>query len=142
MSSGNQKEFRKDINALRAIAVALVVLYHFGVPGFSGGYIGVDVFFVISGYLMTRIIINRGGQPYFIFHFYLARARRIVPAFYLHQTLFTQKSLVILMLQLIESGCFIRGPYLLNGSSISFCLYVFLLLTGWDLVAMCNPESS
>jgi peptidoglycan/LPS O-acetylase OafA/YrhL len=45
--------FRKNINALRALAVAAVVLYHFNVPGFSGGFVGVDVFFVISGFLMT-----------------------------------------------------------------------------------------
>ena len=46
-------DFRKDINGLRAFAVLFVVFFHFGVPGFDGGFIGVDAFFVISGYLMT-----------------------------------------------------------------------------------------
>lgn len=74
-------EFRADINGLRAWAVVLVLLYHFSVPGFSGGFIGVDVFFVISGYLMTAIILGRrSGEGFSILGFYLARARRIVPA--------------------------------------------------------------
>ena len=73
--------FRKDINGLRAWAVLAVVLYHFGVPGFSGGFVGVDVFFVISGFLMTKIIItNIEKDNLSIFKFYLARARRIIPA--------------------------------------------------------------
>ena len=74
-------EFRKDINGLRAWAVALVVLYHFGVPGFAGGFIGVDVFFVISGFLMTVIILGKQKADAFsLTGFYLSRARRIVPA--------------------------------------------------------------
>ncbi len=73
--------FRLDINGLRAWAVLAVVLFHFGVPGFSGGYVGVDVFFVISGLLMTGIVttgLERGR--FSVFSFYMARARRIVPA--------------------------------------------------------------
>lgn len=74
-------DFRKDINALRALAVISVVLYHFGVKGFSGGFVGVDVFFVISGYLMTAIILTRAVDGSFsLLDFYLARARRILPA--------------------------------------------------------------
>ncbi|EQA9695526.1 acyltransferase family protein, partial [Acinetobacter baumannii] len=51
-----KNKFRYDINGLRAYAVALVVLFHFQILGFSAGFIGVDIFFVISGYLMTKII--------------------------------------------------------------------------------------
>lgn len=73
--------FREDINGLRAIAVTAVVLFHFGIPGLDGGFAGVDVFFVISGYLMTVIILSRFGRDAFsLTGFYRARARRILPA--------------------------------------------------------------
>ena len=75
------RDFRLDINGLRAWAVMSVVLYHFGVLGADGGFAGVDVFFVISGYLMCGIIV--GGQEcgkFSVWRFYLARARRIFPA--------------------------------------------------------------
>lgn len=75
--------FRDDINGLRAWAVVAVVLYHFGVPGFAGGFVGVDVFFVISGFLMTGIVVRgleREGKNYSILSFYMSRARRILPA--------------------------------------------------------------
>lgn len=76
-----QAGFRADINGLRAWAVLAVVLYHFAIPGFSGGFSGVDVFFVISGFLMAGIVV--GGlqrQRFNLADFYLARARRILPA--------------------------------------------------------------
>ncbi len=67
--------------ALRAVAVAIVVLFHFAVPGFQGGFVGVDVFFVISGFLMTKIIASQLGAGTFSLPvFYLHRARRIFPA--------------------------------------------------------------
>lgn len=79
-----KKNFRSDINGLRAWAVLSVVLYHFNVPGIQGGFVGVDIFFVISGLLMTRIIIdglnNTTTANFSILQFYLARARRIFPA--------------------------------------------------------------
>jgi peptidoglycan/LPS O-acetylase OafA/YrhL len=73
--------FRTDINGLRAVAVVIVVLYHLGVPGFHGGYVGVDVFFVISGYLMTQVVLGKLDKDAFsAVDFYAARARRLVPA--------------------------------------------------------------
>lgn len=73
--------FRQDINGLRAIAVIAVVLYHFGITGFDGGFAGVDIFFVISGYLMTGIIFSKVEKNSFnLVDFYLARAARIIPA--------------------------------------------------------------
>lgn len=74
-------QFRKDINGLRAFAVIAVVLFHFFPSLIPGGFIGVDVFFVISGYLMTSIIFNGiNANSFTLIGFYLARARRIVPA--------------------------------------------------------------
>lgn len=73
-------QFRNDINGLRAWAVIAVVLYHFNIPGFTGGFIGVDIFFVISGFLMTGIIVSGLETNNFsLWNFYLARARRIIP---------------------------------------------------------------
>jgi peptidoglycan/LPS O-acetylase OafA/YrhL len=73
--------FRYDINGLRAWAVLPVVLFHFGIPGFSGGFVGVDVFFVISGFLMTGIVVSALERDRFsLLDFYLSRAVRIVPA--------------------------------------------------------------
>ncbi|UIR54712.1 acyltransferase [Sphingobacterium sp. SRCM116780] len=74
-------KFRNDIGALRALAVLAVLFFHFKVPYFNGGFSGVDVFFVISGYLMTRIILNGFENENFSFkHFYSKRITRIIPA--------------------------------------------------------------
>lgn len=83
MTSLNANAYRADIDGLRAIAVLSVVFHHIGVPGFSGGFVGVDIFFVISGYLITRIIDGeiQGGQ-FSLSGFYERRIRRIFPALY------------------------------------------------------------
>lgn len=74
-------QFRKDINSLRAIAVIAVVLFHFNASWMPGGFAGVDVFFVISGFLMTGLIFRGIEQENFsILKFYVARANRIIPA--------------------------------------------------------------
>jgi peptidoglycan/LPS O-acetylase OafA/YrhL len=91
--------FRVDINGLRAWAVVAVILYHFGVPGFDGGFIGVDVFFVISGFLMTGIVVRGLERGNFsLIDFYMARGRRIIPA------------LAALCLTLVVLGWFLLLP--------------------------------
>ena len=73
-------QFRYDINGLRAIAVLAVVIFHFNSQWLPGGFAGVDVFFVISGFLMTSIIFNGVEKNSFnLFKFYNARANRIIP---------------------------------------------------------------
>lgn len=73
-------KFRKDINGLRAIAVIAVVLFHFNPSWMPGGFAGVDVFFVISGFLMTGIIFRGFERNNFsIIQFYASRAHRIIP---------------------------------------------------------------
>lgn len=75
--------YRPDIDGLRAVAVLSVVLYHAGIKWFSGGYVGVDVFFVISGYLITTILFREiEANEFSILKFYERRIRRIYPALY------------------------------------------------------------
>lgn len=77
-----QKQFRGDIEGLRAVAVIAVVLFHAGVPGVGGGFIGVDVFFVVSGFLITGLLWREASSSGTVrlARFYGARARRLLPA--------------------------------------------------------------
>ncbi|MDA8373752.1 MAG: acyltransferase [Actinomycetota bacterium] len=77
-----REDFRRDIQGLRAIAVILVILNHAAIPGFVGGYIGVDVFFVISGFVITQLLLREAtkGIRTGLADFYSRRIRRIVPA--------------------------------------------------------------
>ena len=77
-------KYRAEIDGLRALAVLPVILFHAGFELFGGGFVGVDVFFVISGYLITTIIISEMAENRFsIINFYERRARRILPALFL-----------------------------------------------------------
>src|SRR5438105_15671701 len=77
-----ESDYRADIQGLRAVAVLLVVLNHAGLGIFTGGYIGVDVFFVVSGFLITNLLLrdrDTHGRLRLV-NFYSRRARRILPA--------------------------------------------------------------
>ncbi|MCC7305835.1 MAG: acyltransferase [Alphaproteobacteria bacterium] len=76
----NASPYRPDIQALRGVAVLMVVLYHAACPWMQGGFIGVDVFFVISGYLMAYSLKNLSADG--VLDYYARRARRIVPAYF------------------------------------------------------------
>ena len=76
-------DYRREIDGLRAVAVLPVILFHAGFGGFSGGFVGVDVFFVLSGYLITSILLADLAEGRFSFaRFYERRARRILPALF------------------------------------------------------------
>ena len=98
--TGGAVRFRDDINGLRAVAVAAVLLFHFRLPGFEGGFAGVDVFYVLSGFLMTEIIDRRMTEGRFsLARFFADRVRRIVPA------------LAIMAGVLLVAGVFIVDPF-------------------------------
>jgi peptidoglycan/LPS O-acetylase OafA/YrhL len=100
-----QTHFRGDIQGLRGVAVGLVLLFHASIPGFKGGFVGVDIFFVISGYLITGNLlreINSTGRIRFR-EFYARRIRRLLPA-----------SFLVLIITLIASAIWLP-PLLLPG---------------------------
>jgi peptidoglycan/LPS O-acetylase OafA/YrhL len=100
--------YRPEVDGLRALAILPVVLYHAGVPLFSGGFVGVDVFFVISGYLITSIILAELAQGKFsLLGFYERRARRILPA------------LTVMMLVCLPMACLWLDPLDLKAFSKS-----------------------
>ena len=77
-------KYRKDIDGLRAIAVISVIAFHSGIEAFSGGFVGVDIFFVISGYLITSIIYKDVKDGIFSFrNFFERRAARLLPALFI-----------------------------------------------------------
>lgn len=92
--------YRRDIDGLRALAILPVLLFHARVPGFSGGYVGVDIFFVISGYLITGIIAREVDENRFsLIRFYERRFRRIMPAL----------ALMILTVLAVAAGLYLPG---------------------------------
>lgn len=91
--------YRRDIDGLRALAILPVVFYHLGLGGFTGGYVGVDVFLVISGYLITSIIRrDRQAGRFSFVDFWARRARRILPA------------LFVMMAVSLAAGWFLMEP--------------------------------
>lgn len=82
VDSRSTSPFRTDVEGLRGVAVLLVVAFHVGWPGFGGGFIGVDVFFVLSGYLITALLVREAERDGKIRlgAFYTRRARRLLPA--------------------------------------------------------------
>ena len=114
--------FRKDINGLRAIAVIAVMLFHFNASWMPGGFAGVDVFFVISGFLMTGMIFTGIEQKNFsILKFYVARANRIIPA------------LAFLCLALFLFGWFFLAPFEFEplGKQIGSSMLFFSNIVYW-----------
>jgi len=129
-------KYRPEIDGLRAIALIPVMMFHAGFSTFSGGFIGVDVFFVISGYLITSIILSELGKGTFtLANFYERRARRILPALFL------------VMLVSLPFSWFLLLPNAMKGFSQSLVAVstfssniLFLLESGyWDTVSSLKP---
>lgn len=102
--------YRPEIDGLRAIAVLAVMFYHADFPWFTGGYTGVDIFFVLSGYLITQIILReQAGGQFSLANFWIRRARRILPA------------LILVMLASIPPAVYFMDPAELEsfGASLS-----------------------
>jgi peptidoglycan/LPS O-acetylase OafA/YrhL len=113
-------KYRKDVDGLRGLAVAAVVLFHAGFPGFSGGFVGVDIFFVISGFLITGIIVNEvESEKFTVTGFYNRRIRRIFPAlisvyifcFVAGLFIATPPEFLVFGESLIDSAIFISNHY-------------------------------
>ena len=117
--AGLRGAFRPEIEGLRAIAILIIVAYHAKIAAFSGGYVGVDVFFVLSGYLITGLLVreveNSGSIN--LAAFYARRARRLLPA------------LTLVLLVTILVGAIIYPPIEINhggfgATAISTAAYV------------------
>lgn len=124
-------EFRKDINGLRALAVAAVVIFHFRSDWMPGGFAGVDIFFVISGYLMTRVICEALKKDTFsIFKFYVARGVRIIPA-------------MLLMIASVLLICFFLYPPIEYRELSIYSITALLFLSNiyfWKNTSYFNPD--
>lgn len=96
----DERRYLPEIDGLRAIAVVCVILYHSKISSFSNGYLGVDIFFVISGFVITRLIVNQGTSFSFR-EFYGRRIRRLAPSLFL--MLFITEIVSVLLLYPSES---------------------------------------
>jgi peptidoglycan/LPS O-acetylase OafA/YrhL len=119
-----QVEHRRDIDGLRSLAVLAVILFHAKVPYFDGGFLGVDIFFVISGFLITKIICGElENRNFSILRFYERRARRILPALFFVILI----SLAVFYLVLIPDDLKMLGQSVV--ATIAFSNNVLLYMT-------------
>ena len=89
--------YRPDIDGLRGIAVLLVMAFHFNIPPISGGYIGVDIFFVISGFLITSLLCRESATLSALNSFYRRRIKRLLPMFVVFSAVSTIAAVVLLL---------------------------------------------
>ena len=115
--------YRADIDGLRAVAVVAVILCHAGVPFMRGGFAGVDVFFVISGFLITQLLVpaTRDGSWRALGDFYLRRARRILPALFV----------MLLVVTLVAAILFVPAELEAYGSSLRLASVMLGNIAGW-----------
>ena len=119
----NARRYLPDIDGLRALAVMAVVLFHLDVPGLDGGYVGVDIFFVISGFLISGILVDRiNGDTLRFSEFYSSRIRRLLPA--VLATVAATAIAAVLLLQPLELQSFGRSALAAIFSAANFVFYV------------------
>jgi len=129
-------EYRKEIDGLRAIAVIVVMLFHAGFQFISGGFLGVDIFFVISGYLITSIIfIEKSKDDFSLWNFYERRVRRLMPALFIMMIICIP--FAVLMMQPDDLQNF--GQSLISTSLISNNILLFITSGYWDLSSEFKP---
>ena len=129
-------KYRLEIDGLRALAVLPVIFFHAGFDMFRGGYIGVDVFFVISGYLITSIIINQLEKKQFsIINFYERRARRIFPALFFVMLLNIPIAFFTMLPDPLENF----GQSLVATSFFANNILLYLTSGYWDLASEYKP---
>jgi peptidoglycan/LPS O-acetylase OafA/YrhL len=129
----NQLHYRKDINGLRAIAVLSVIFFHLKLDWFSGGFLGVDIFFVISGYLITSIITNQiENRQFSLLTFFKKRILRIIPALFF--------MIVFICLPL---AWLTLTPNVLLDFSVSIIYLIFFISNFyfWKNINYFNPEN-
>ncbi len=129
-------KYRSEIDGLRAVAVIPVILFHAGFSAFSGGFVGVDVFFVISGYLITTIILSEMEKGTFsLIDFYDRRARRILPSLFLVMLV----SLLFAWLWLLPSDMKSFSQSLVAVVSFSSNILFWLTSGYWDTASELKP---
>ena len=105
-----KRHFRPDIQGLRALAVILVIVAHAKVPHFAGGYIGVDVFFVISGFVITELLLRESlaiAEP----HHRLTSALKVLGKFYARRIRRIMPAATLVMLATVLSAYYFLGPF-------------------------------
>lgn len=129
-------KYRAEIDGLRAIAVVVVIFFHADFWVFDGGFIGVDIFFVISGYLITNILIENFESGDFDFYdFYERRARRILPALYLVMIVCIPFAWVFMLPDAMENF----GQSLVAATFFSNNVLLFITSGYWDLASDFKP---
>ena len=116
--------YRPEIDGMRAVAVVPVILYHAGLNIFSGGFVGVDIFFVISGYLITSIILEELSEGNFkLTEFYERRARRLLPALFFMMAI----SIPFAWMWMLPAELKLYSQNNIYLAQIVFCLLYFFL---------------
>ena len=128
--------YRPEIDGLRAIAVLPVIFFHAGFEIFRGGFVGVDIFFVISGYLITLLLVNdMHDNSFSILNFYERRARRLLPALFLVMLVCIPFAWLWMLPDALENF----GQSLVANSFFANNVLLYLTSGYWDLHSEFKP---